>query len=102
MNYYKSTLGYISKKQLFGFIPLDVICHGVIGTLITVIGLKKKWSFKKTFSLVLFLALFKELQDSFVMTYHWTESIKDIFVTIIYPVILYGARKLIEFSENQE
>lgn len=90
-----SILAYIAKTTLFGFLPLDVICHYLVGVALTILFLKLfKNNLIFAFLFVLILELLKEYYDSFTMTANWLESIKDICVTIIHPVMLMIVRKV--------
>ena len=81
-------LGYISQTKLFGWLPLDIVMHVTLGMLITVIAYKKLKSVYKAFAICLVLALAKELFDSQSLTASWGEAIKDIAVTMVYPLLL--------------
>lgn len=95
MKIINEALIYISKNDLFGILPLDILFHYVIGVFLT-IALLKIFKNNLVFSLlgVLFLELLKEYYDSFTMTASLGESLKDIFVTLIHPIMLIIIRKL--------
>lgn len=87
MKILKDFLGYISDTVLFGWLPLDIVVHFILGILITVICFKITKSAIKSFVICLALAILKELYDSTTLVASWTEALKDIAVTLIYPVI---------------
>jgi len=79
-------LGAISETTLFGFLPLDILLHFVFGILITLIVKKYTKSLIKGFIACLTLAIIKEIYDSGTLVASLMESIKDITVTVIYPI----------------
>ena len=93
--------GYISKSTLFGFLPLDILAHLIVGTGVTIIGLKLKFKFSYVFLFLLFLCLAKEYYDSFVITSSAQEHLKDFIVTMIYPMILIIIRNITTSKTNE-
>lgn len=84
---------FISSYMIAGILPLDKLLHFLFGLIITVILLKKKYTLKSVFILLLILELSKEYYDSYVMTNTLVENILDFLTTFIYPVIIYLVRK---------
>jgi VanZ family protein len=87
MRMIKGALGYISDTVLFGWLPLDILVHFILGIIITVICFKYTKSAVKSFIICLLLALAKEAYDSTTLIASWQESVKDVIVTLIYPII---------------
>ncbi|PIP96581.1 MAG: hypothetical protein COW00_19395 [Bdellovibrio sp. CG12_big_fil_rev_8_21_14_0_65_39_13] len=86
--------GVISNTLLFGFLPLDIVLHYLVGLCITILLLKKlKNNLILAFFILLSLAIAKEIFDSFSLTATWMESIKDLSVTMIHPFMLFIIRK---------
>ena len=87
----RDILGQISQTKIWGVIPLDIILHSLVGIAVTLVILKKK---KKGHFLALIivslLAILKEIYDSGTMTATLLEAIKDILVTILFPLLLIG------------
>ena len=81
-----SILGYISETSIYS-IKLDIIAHLSIGTLIYLLCLKR-FSIKKSFLILIILTLSKEIHDQGVSTNTLGENIKDIFFSLLIPVIL--------------
>lgn len=86
--YINGILGAISQTKLFGWLPLDMLMHSILGALIAIttqIFTKSAW---KAFFVCLGAALLKELYDSTSLVASWSEAIKDIVITMIYPSFL--------------
>lgn len=83
--------GYISQTSLFGFLPLDIVAHLIVGFIITHFFLKIKMSFPLVIFFVFVIALGKEYKDSFILgdANTITESIKDIFFTLLPAALIY-------------
>ncbi|GAB4011672.1 MAG: hypothetical protein Fur0010_06470 [Bdellovibrio sp.] len=105
MKFINEALIYISKNDLFGVLPLDILFHYIIGVILT-IGLLKAVKNNLILALIglLIIELLKEYYDSFTMTASLGESLKDIFVTLIHPIMLIIIRKLTKkpLTGNQE
>lgn len=87
-------LGAISRTTLLGFIPLDLLLHLLIGSIITVIPLSRKISYPITFIIVASLSLLKEIYDIiFVFPTHWTEYVED-FCASMFCVVMVGIVRL--------
>lgn len=93
-------LGTISDTTLFGFLPLDIVMHLVLGAIITFTFLKITKSAMKAFIICFIVAIAKEVYDSNTLVASWQESIKDIIVTIIYPVLLLIVYKLKKMADQ--
>jgi hypothetical protein len=93
--------GYISNNDLFGVLPLDIICHVFVGLFMTKLFLRMKFSFTTIIVAVTALAIGKEYYDSFVL-YNGNktlEHLKDIFFTLIPILFMYlsfHAKKSVE------
>jgi len=86
---------YISNTKIAGFIPLDLTLHFLIGAIITIIGLKKKFSLKSILIFLFILATLKEINDYFFhFKADWREYAGDFLVTFIYPLLIYLIRKI--------
>jgi hypothetical protein len=88
-------LGYISTTKLFGWIPLDILVHFSMGMIITILALKKLKSSSKAFLITLALAILKEIFDSFSLTASWEEALKDVLITLIYPLLILVTHSMI-------
>ena len=77
--------GYISTTSLFGIMPLDIICHFLVGLTIGLFLVKLNVKLGPIFVIILAIALGKEYYDSFTLGNANTilEKIKDVFFTII-------------------
>ena len=81
-------LGYISVTKIYGVIPLDIICHLLIGYLLTLVCIRFKIKVVETLMIVTTLALLKEYKDSFILGGSpMLEHIKDVVVSIL-PVFI--------------
>jgi len=87
-------LSTISNTKIFDFIPLDLVVHFISGTFLTIFLLKRGHSLKKSFFLIVILSLAKEIFDSFTMTNKVSENLLDLFITILYPLLLFFSREL--------
>jgi hypothetical protein len=85
--------GYISRTNYYG-IELDVVAHLIVGVLIFLIA-KKYVSTKMNLLIILGIALVKEIHDTQVMTNTFQENIKDLFVTLLVPVLLISYRAIL-------
>ncbi len=83
-------LGFISRTKLFGWLPLDIVLHSVIGLILSVILLKKKHTHFKVLCLVFLIAVAKEVFDSFSLTASIVEAVKDILITISFPLLAWS------------
>lgn len=96
LDLYWTIQNFITDNSFIG-IPLDIFAHFFASMFITLGLLKVKVSIKRTFVVILVIALIKECIDWKYNTRHtgeerFYESIKDIFVTMIYPSILWYIR----------
>jgi hypothetical protein len=82
-------LAYISKKVLWGWLPLDILAHAVVSYILFLIAYKLKFSYIKTLLLIFLLALLKEYHDSFTLMSTMEEHYKDLIVTMIIPLFLF-------------
>lgn len=87
-------LGYISNTKIAGVIPLDIVMHLTISYTLMIILLLRKVRFIYAYLLVLFLAIGKEVFDSFSLTNTISENFKDLVVSMIFPTILMIVWKL--------
>jgi hypothetical protein len=95
--------GYISNNDLFGVIPLDIICHIIIGLVVTKVCLKLNLGFIKTLIVVSIMAIGKEYYDSFVL-YNGNKALehfKDIFFTLVPIFFMYLSFRAKESVKNQ-
>ena len=86
IQWYREFMGGLGKRYLMDTIPLDIIAHFLVGIVIYRLALKLKVSDKIALSLIVALTFMKELLDSAVIGYDFSESIVDIFFSLIYPV----------------
>lgn len=70
---------------MYGIFPLDILCHLMVGMLVSKKLIKDKKKPWKAFFVVLVLAILKECFDYFRINFTIMESIKDIIVTMTYP-----------------
>lgn len=94
-------LGTISQTKLFGWLPLDILMHGIIGAIVTIVVQVYRKSHVQAFVVCLILALLKELFDSMSLTASWGEAIKDILVTMIYPTLLLGISTFMKKADRE-
>jgi hypothetical protein len=85
---------FIGTYRLFGIIPLDIIAHLFISTVITVFLLKLKKGYGVVFLTMIIIGSIKEYYDSFVMTSHILEHVKDMAVNLTYPTISFFIHKI--------
>ena len=95
-------LGYISHTQLFGYVPLDSLCHILGGVLVTLLGRKLRLRMSTICLILLVLSVLKEVYDSSVLSYTVWESVKDIAVTYIYPAMVITIQLLIKFWSRSD
>lgn len=81
-------LGMISRTTLWGWLPLDMVLHFSLGALITIILRLRGKSALFAVVVVFLLEVTKEIFDSFSLTATWEEAIKDMIVTMFFPVML--------------
>lgn len=81
-------LGFISKYQIFGFIPLNITLHLTISALITFYLLKKKIEPKKIFIIIFLLGLLKELFDANALGNTWEKHVRDMCINLIFPSLV--------------
>jgi hypothetical protein len=91
-------LGTISQTVLFGWLPLDIVLHLLIGAAMMIIIQKIRKSAIQAFFFCLTVALLKELYDSQTLVATWSEAIKDFLITMIYPtcilIVIFFRKKL--------
>ena len=86
-------MGIISKTVLFGFLPLDLLLHFIVGVTVTIFALKFNISYLLTTILLISIAFLKELNDYlFHITTTYTEYLSDFLITIVYVFLLGGVR----------
>lgn len=85
---------FIGTYRLFGIIPLDIVAHLFVSTLITVMLLKMKRGYAVVFLAMIIIGSIKEYYDSFVMTSHILEHVKDMAVNLTYPTISFFIHRL--------
>lgn len=93
---YWTIQNYITDHTFIG-IPLDMIAHFIVATLLTLVLLKLKLTIKRTFIIVFIVASIKEcvdwkFQTRLTPSQLKLESIKDIIVTVSYPGIIWYIR----------
>lgn len=71
---------------------LDMVLHFLVGMLIY-IPCKYIFNWKQTLTIVLCIALGKELWDYFNYGFYPLENLKDIFFTVLGPTLLISIRK---------
>jgi hypothetical protein len=81
-------LGFFSNTKLFGVIPLDIVMHLSVSYALMIILLIKKVRFLYAYFFVFFLAIAKEIFDSFSLTNTIQENLKDLIVSMIFPTLL--------------
>jgi|GEM_PF-3827013 len=79
--------GWVSNTKVFGVVPLDNILHFLIG-LFLYGTFRKKLGPLRAFSLVLLIALLKEVFDWLGPRFLIGEALKDVAFTIAMPAIL--------------
>lgn len=82
------TLGFISKYQIFGIIPLNATLHLLISTTITIFLLKKKLKPIKVFFIIFMLGLLKELFDANALGNTWQKHIGDMCINLFFPSLV--------------
>lgn len=87
-------LGTISATRLFGFIPLGMILHITITTLISIFLLRRGMKFKHVFIIVFFIGLSKEILDSFVLNNTLQKHILDMCYNLSFLTLIYLRDKL--------
>lgn len=99
MEYYSKTMRWINQIEIFGFIPLDLLLHVIVGFILVLICQKLKLSRPKTFLLLVIIAGGKEVYDyNFHWRADWTEYASDFaftFTAFIFSYALYFVRGLI-------
>jgi hypothetical protein len=90
-------LGFISKYQIFGFIPLNATLHLLISTTIAIYLLKKKFKPIKVFIIILMLGILKELFDSNALGNTWQKHIRDMCINLIFPTLVL----IVEYIKNK-
>lgn len=96
-------MGYISKTQIFGVLPLDLTLHFFIGMIWTIVGFKKNISVRKVAVGLIVIALLKEAYDYFFhYQTHWSEYASDFAVTLLYLIIALTTRKVKKKMQETE
>ena len=86
-------LDFITHTKLGDTVPLDILAHLFSGILLCIFLLKMRIPFYLVFSMIFLLALGKEAIDyTRMVEVDYFESLKDIAVTLAYPLILSMAR----------
>lgn len=87
-------LDYITENKIAETIPLDLPAHFLVGMALTIILLKCRLPFVITFLTIVLFALLKEVLDyQRMVEFDYLESLKDIAVTLLYPLILTLVRR---------
>ncbi len=96
-------LGFISKYQIFGIIPLNITLHLVISTTITIYLLKKKFKPLKVFIIIFMLGLLKEFFDANALGNTWQKHVRDMCINLFFPslVLLVGYIKKKASEKNE-
>ncbi len=94
-------LPFISKYQIFGFIPLNATLHLLISSILTYILIKKGHSAKKTFWIIFWIGVMKEIFDSQALGNTWTKHMRDMCLNLIFPTILLIVHKVKEKTKNE-
>lgn len=81
-------LGFISKYQIFGIIPLNATLHLLISTLISIFLLKKKFKPVKVFIIIFMLGLLKELFDANALGNTWQKHVRDMCINLLFPTLI--------------
>ena len=89
-------LSFIGTYQIFGIIPLDIVAHLIVTIALTIIILRLTKSYLLVFFVIFTLGIIKEYYDSFAMTSHILEHVKDMIVNLIYPLISFFISKIKE------
>ena len=85
---------YISKTVIWGWLPLDLLLHCVIGGLFTLIALKLNFTLFQAFIGLVVIAGLKEINDySFHTKVEWTEYASDFAIAFVYIGIIFFVRK---------
>lgn len=87
-DFFLQTLGFISKYQIFGFIPLNATLHVLLSTLITIFLIKKGVKPINAFITIFLLGLTKELFDSQALGNTWQKHIRDMALNLIFPSLI--------------
>jgi hypothetical protein len=88
-------LGFISSYKISGVVPLDLVCHLIVGTIWTGIGVYKDIDLKSIFIGLVIIAATKEANDYlFHLPSPITEYLYDFLISFVFLVILWTTRKL--------
>lgn len=82
------SLGFISKYQILGIIPLNATLHILISSIITIVLIKKGIKPLNTFIFIFFLGLTKELFDSQALGNTWQKHVRDMCLNLIFPAMV--------------
>lgn len=80
-------LSFIGSFRLFGIIPLDIIAHLSISTIITIALRKLKSNYYSIILIISILGITKEIYDSTIVECHILEHVKDMCINITFPII---------------
>lgn len=86
--------GYVSVYRILGFIPLGMLLHISISTIITILLLKRGMKFKHVCLIVFLIGLSKEIFDSFVLNDRPIKHLYDMTYDMSYPIFLYLSEKI--------
>lgn len=86
-NYILELLGFISKYQIFGIIPLNATLHLLISAIITITLIKKGVKALNVFILIFLLGLTKEIFDSQALGNTMEKHIRDMGLNLVFPLI---------------
>ncbi len=88
-NSYVEIQEFINDNTFIG-IPLDILAHFFVSAILSIFLLALRIRFSITFCIILFIAIIKEILDWHrQVNPDFFESLKDIVITLIYPVIIY-------------
>lgn len=93
-------LGTISATRIYGIIPLGMILHITITTIISIVLLRRGMKFKHVFIIVFSIGLSKEILDSFVLNNTFQKHVIDMCYNLSFLTILYIRDRLKIFIKN--
>lgn len=92
----RKTFAYLSHYPLYGSITLGPLLHITIGLIITLIAKRLKYSFLKTFIIVLSIAVLKEFYDSFTLENTMPKHIFDVCITVAPSLVVKAYCKVLK------
>lgn len=85
--------GFISSVTFYG-IPLDTTLHIIVGFLVTFIGLKLNFSFRRVFIFLFIIESIKATHAAMTIDHDILHGAKEFFATFLYPAGLFLIRKI--------